>query len=89
MLWDMPLVSSINRKQWKEDDFERSRARVWLSREGRKKAIGLYETRKQANWRHPVLNYSLSYSRAMELEVRLLEKEWTGSPGLFANMRIR
>ena len=89
VLWDLPLISSVNRKQWREEDFERSRARVWLSRDGRMKAIGLYETRKKDRWRHPALEYSLSYARAMELEVRLLEKEWTGSPGLFANMRIR
>jgi hypothetical protein len=25
----------------------------------------------------------------MELEVRLLEKEWTGEPGLFAQARLR
>jgi CRISP-associated protein Cas1 len=52
-------------------------------------AIKLYETRKQEEWHHPVLKYSLSYARAIELELRLLEKEWSGSPGLFAKMRIR
>jgi CRISPR-associated protein Cas1 len=62
---------------------------VWLSDEGRNQAIKLYETRKQEEWHHPVLKYSLSYARAIELELRLLEKEWSGSPGLFAQMRIR
>src|SRR5256885_12232157 len=38
----------------------------------------------QETWKHPVLNYSLSYARTIELEARLLEKEWTGEPGLFA-----
>ena len=88
-LWDMPLLASINRRQWTDDDFSRTRQQVWLSSHGRKKAITIYETRKQNQWRHPVLDYSLSYARAIELEIRLLEKEWTGSPGLFANMRIR
>ena len=32
---------------------------------------------------------SLTYARLVELEVRLLEKEWTGCPGLFAQMRLR
>jgi hypothetical protein len=40
-------------------------------------------------WRHPVTRYSLSYARLLELEVRLLEKEWSGEPGLFARMRLR
>ncbi len=89
VLWDLPLVASVNRNQWKEEHFTRTERQVWLSKDGRKLAIELYEKRKQENWKHPVLNYSLSYTRAMELEVRLLEKEWSGSPGLFANMRIR
>lgn len=89
VLWDLPLVASVNRSQWKEEHFTRTRKQVWLSSDGRKLAIDLYETRKQESWKHPVLNYSLSYARAIELEVRLLEKEWSGSPGLFANMRLR
>jgi CRISPR-associated protein Cas1 len=88
-LWDMPLVASINRRQWTDAHFSVTPQRVWLSPEGRKLAIGLYEERKQEHWRHPVLEYSLSYARAIELEVRLVEKEWSGSPGLFARLRIR
>ncbi len=89
VLWDMPLVASVNRDQWREEHFTRAPKQVWLSPDGRKLTIGLYEKRKQESWKHPVLDYSLSYARAMELEVRLLEKEWSGSPGLFGNMRIR
>ena len=89
-LWDMPLIGSLNRRQWNAaDDFEESPGRVWLSKEGRKKAIGLYEERKLEQWKHPVIGYSLSYARLLELEVRLLEKEWNGEPGLFARMRLR
>jgi CRISPR-associated protein Cas1 len=89
VLWDMALIASVNRKQWRDEHFTRTRDQVWLSADGRKQAIAIYETRKQEHWKHPVLGYSLSYARAMELEVRLLEKEWSGSPGLFANMRLR
>jgi CRISP-associated protein Cas1 len=89
VLWDMPLIASVNRKQWREEHFTRTREQVWLSSDGRKQAIGLYENRKQEHWKHPVLGYSLSYARAIELEARLLEKEWSGSPGLFATMRLR
>jgi CRISPR-associated protein Cas1 len=89
-LWDMPLVGSLNRGQWDPDaDFVATRAKVWLSETGRKKAIGLFEDRLQEGWKHPVLNYSLSYARSVELEARLLEKEWTGEPGLFARSRLR
>lgn len=89
-LWDIVVVGSINRKHWHlEDDFNIAPGRVWLSAAGRKKAIKLFEDRMNQNWKHPVVGYSLTYSRLIELEVRLLEKEWTGSPGLFAQMRLR
>ena len=89
-LWDMVQVASLNRGQWDpEADFVATKAKVWLSDAGRKKAIGLFEARLDESWKHPVLNYSLSYARAIELEARLLEKEWSGEPGLFARMRLR
>jgi CRISP-associated protein Cas1 len=89
-VWDMVVVASLNRLQWDPAaDFVATRAKVWLSDAGRKKAIGLYEARLEETWKHPVLDYSLSYGRTIELEARLLEKEWTGEPGLFAQARLR
>jgi CRISP-associated protein Cas1 len=89
-LWDMVMIGSLNRGQWDPDaDFAVTKAKVWLSDAGRKKAIGLFETRLDESWKHPVIGYSLSYGRTIELEARLLEKEWTGEPGLFARMRLR
>jgi CRISPR-associated protein Cas1 len=89
-LVDLPVVASINRKQWDiESDFDVAGQQVWLSDEGRKKLITIYERRKSDYWRHPVVRRSLSYSRIMELEVRLLEKEWMNEGGLFARMRLR
>jgi CRISP-associated protein Cas1 len=89
-LWDMVVVASLNRLQWDPAaDFVATKAKVWLSDDGRKKAIGLYEGRLEETWKHPVLDYSLSYARTIELEARLLEKEWTGEPGLFARSRLR
>jgi len=89
-LWDMPLIGSLNRGQWNpETHFAVSPQAVWLSQAGRRQAINLFEARLRETWRHPVTDYSLSYARQIELETRLLEKEWTGEPGLFARMRLR
>jgi CRISPR-associated protein Cas1 len=89
-LWDLVVIGSLNRGQWDPGaDFTVTRAKVWLSDPGRKKAIGLFESRLQESWKHPVVKYSLSYQRTIELEARLLEKEWTGEPGLFARSRLR
>lgn len=89
-LWDVPVLGSINRRQWSPAaDFSHYPGRVWLSADGRRKAIRLFEDRLEETWKHPVLGYSLSYARLIETEVRLLEKEWTDHPGLFARMRMR
>jgi CRISPR-associated protein Cas1 len=89
-LWDMVLIGSLNRNQWDpEADFVVTMGKVWLSEAGRRKAIGLFEARLDETWKHPVVSYSLSYARTMELEARLLEKEWSGEPGLFARLRLR
>ena len=89
ILWDIPLIGSVNRKQWRKEDFQGAGKQVWLNPDGRRKAVALYEARKQEKWKHPVLHYSLSYARTIELEARLLEKEWAGEPGLFAMLRLR
>ena len=89
-IWDVPLIGSLGRRQWDPDaDFDIARDRVLLNDAGRRKAIDLYARRLSDVWRHPVAGYSLSYGRAIELEVRLLEKEWSGQPGLFARARLR
>jgi CRISPR-associated protein Cas1 len=90
VLWDIVIVGSLHRQQWDvENDFTVTRTKVWLSESGRRKAIALFEARLEETWKHPVLDYSLSYYRTLELEARLLEKEWTGEPGLFAQSRLR
>jgi len=89
-LWDMVLVGSLNRGQWDpEADFNATKGKVWLSDAGRRKVICLFESRLDEVWKHPVIGYSLSYARTLELEARLLEKEWSGEPGVFARMRLR
>lgn len=88
-VWDLPLIGSVNRRQWVRDDFAVTHKGVWLTESGRRKAIEVFEARLADRWKHPALDYSLSYGRAIELEVRLLEKEWSGAPGLFARARIR
>ena len=89
-LVDLPVIGSINRRQWdQEEDFKIAGEQVWLSDAGRRKLINIYERRKTDKWKHPVIGASLSYARLMELEVRLLEKEWMGEGGLFGRSRLR
>jgi CRISPR-associated protein Cas1 len=90
LLVDMPVITSINRHQWDiKGDFEIRGQQVWLSETGRRKFIDIYERRKTESWKHPVTGYSLTYRRLLELEVRLLEKEWSGEGGLFGQLILR
>ncbi len=87
---DMALVAAVNRRTFDPDvDFQELPGRVVLTDGGRRKIIDVIERRKQDTWRHNVVDYSLSYARMIELEVRLLEKEWMGEGGLFARFRLR
>lgn len=89
-LVDMIIVASINRNRWDiQVDFDIRGEQVWLSETGKRKFIELYENRKQETWKHPATGYSLTYRRLLELEVRLLEKEWVGEGGLFGQLIVR
>lgn len=89
-LVDLVVMGSVNRGQWEvEADFTVRGQQVWLSDSGRRKFVGLYERRKEETWKHPVTGYSLTYRRLLELEVRLLEKEWCGKGGLFGQLILR
>jgi CRISPR-associated protein Cas1 len=89
-LVDLPVVASLNRRQWTDLHARDLGSAGWLlTDDGRALAIHIYEARKLEEWRHPVTGYSISYARLIELEVRLLEKEYTGQPGLFARRNLR
>lgn len=89
-LVDMPVMASVNKGQWDvQADFEVRGIQVWLSDTGRRKFVNLYERRKEESWKHPATGYSLTYRRLLELEVRLLEKEWSDEGGLFGQLVVR
>lgn len=89
-LVDMTVMASVNRGQWDvQADFDVRGEQVWLSDAGRRKLVSLYERRKEERWKHPVTGYSLTYRRLFELELRLLEKEWSGESGLFGQLILR
>jgi CRISPR-associated protein Cas1 len=87
---DLAVLGAVNRRTFDPArDFSVTAKQVWLSDEGRRKLLDVYERRKHEEYRHDVLGTSVSWARMIELEARLLEKEWSGEPGLFARFRIR
>ncbi len=90
VLVDMPMIAAVNRKTFDVvTDFASVAGGIHLTAPGRHKAIEVTERRRHDTWRHSATGHSLSYARIIELETRLLEKEWSGEPGLFARFRIR
>lgn len=89
-LVDLPVVASLNRRQWTYEHAHDAGVAGWLLTDsGRAQAIAIYEGRRTETWRHPVTGYSLSYARLIELEVRLLEKTYSGAGDLFAKRVLR
>ena len=87
---DIPLVGALNRGTFDAGtDFQQIGMAYSLTDSGRRKVIEIFERRRADTWQHQVVGYSLSYARMVELEVRLLEKEWMNEGGLFARFRIR
>ncbi len=87
---DMAIVAALNRRTFDaEEHFREFPGQVGLSDTGRAALVEVIERRMADSWRHTVVGYSLSYARMLELEARLLEKEWTDEGGLFARFRIR
>lgn len=87
---DMAVIAAVNRRTFDpRDDFQSIPGGILLTSAGRTKLIEVIERRKHDVWRHSATGHSLSYARIIELETRLLEKEWCGEPGLFAKFRIR
>ncbi len=89
-IWDIPLIGSVNRAMWNSNSlFCISPGQIWLSDTGKKQAIQLFEGRLCETFKHPHTGTSIEYARIVELECRLLEKEWSGYPGEFGQMRLR
>ncbi len=89
-IWDMPLVGSVNRAMWNDCSlFCIAPGQIWLSESGKKQAIRLFESRLSETFKHPHTGTSIEYARIVELECRLLEKEWSSYPGEFGQMRLR
>jgi CRISP-associated protein Cas1 len=77
---DALVLSALNRKALAPEEFSSeplSRA-VALSEEGRRKFLRLYEQKKQAKFKHPVLGRQCTYQEAFEIQARLLAKYLMG-----------
>ncbi len=72
LVGDSLVISIINNREIKQEDFTESLGAYRLSDEGRKKFLQAFERKMNDEFKHPVFGYRCSYRRAIELQARLL-----------------
>jgi CRISPR-associated protein Cas1 len=79
VLADRLVLSLINRRQLRTDDFEdRPGGAVQLNESGRKTVISAYQKRKQEEINHPILNRQVPLGLVPHIQARLLARHLRG-----------
>ena len=86
---DSVVITLINNRRIKPDDFTQSHGGWYLKPHRRKVFYAAYETRKSETITHPLFKYKLTFRRAIELQVRLLAKYLTGEIEKYTPLTIR
>lgn len=74
-LADRLAITLVNRRQIDAGDFiKREGGAVELTKDGRKKLITAYQTRKQDNFTHPLLEQEFRYAQLMLVQSRILAR---------------
>lgn len=77
---DAVVLSAINRRILTPADFttETLSQVVWLTKEGLREFLKLYQQKKKSEFKHPVLGRKCTYQEAFEIQARLLAKYLMG-----------
>jgi CRISPR-associated protein Cas1 len=86
---DSVVITLINKRQIKPDDFTQSHGGWFLTDPARKQFYAAYEGRKNETITHPVFKYKIDFRRAIELQVRLLAKYLMGEIETYTPLTIR
>jgi CRISPR-associated protein Cas1 len=74
VLVDSVVLSLINKRTIRPNDFEEKYGGWFLTERGREKFYAAYGQRKNTDVTHSVFDYTLPYRRVLELQARLLSK---------------
>ena len=86
---DSVVITLINKRQIKPDDFTQSHGGWFLKDPARKQFYAAYEGRKNETITHPVFKYKIDLRRAIELQVRLLAKYLMGEIETYTPLTVR
>lgn len=86
---DSAVLTAINGRMVKRDDFVRAGKAVALSASGRKGLIRAYEQRMDTLVTHPLFGYRVSYRRVLEIQARLFGRVVTGELARYPGFETR
>lgn len=86
---DSVVLTAINNNEITRENFIFRAGSVALDGEGRKKFLATYERRMDTLVTHPVLGYSISYRRVLELQARLLGRYLNGEIKTYPAFLVR
>jgi CRISPR-associated protein Cas1 len=86
---DSVVLTVINNRILKEEDFEEQLGACRLSESGRRSFLTKFEERLNTELRHPTFGYKATYKKCLELQVRLLAKTLTGEIPSYPPILVR
>lgn len=86
---DSVVLTVVNNRILKEEDFEEQMGAYRLSEGGRRTFLAKFEERLNAQIRHPTFGYKATYKKCLELQVRLLAKTLTGEIPAYPPLLVR
>ena len=89
LIADSAVLTAINGRMVKPNDFVQAGDAVALSASGRKGFIRAYEQRMDTLVTHPLFGYRVSYRRVLEIQTRLLARVVTGELARYPGFETR
>lgn len=86
---DSAVLTAVNGRMVKVDDFVRAGEAVALSASGRRGFIRAYEQRMDTLVTHPLFGYRVSYRRVLEIQARLFARVVTGELSRYPGFETR
>ncbi|OEH85138.1 hypothetical protein BHU72_05875 [Desulfuribacillus stibiiarsenatis] len=86
---DSVVITAINTKMLKPDDFVETIGGCELKDSGRKNFFKAYQTRMNQEATHPLFHYKVTYRRMLELQVRFLAKVLTNEWPEYTPYQVR
>ena len=89
LLADSVALSLLNTGELKAEHFVRRAAACALTATGRRTVVTAWERRLRSEVTHPIFGYSLSYSRVIPVQARLLTRALIGEIPIYPSFKTR